>query len=189
MRLKRAVFPYSLDFLPYGQMHGTIQACSSVACRDDLGQQPSQLSCNGRPLWRRPRGWQGVWVEGHTRAQEQDRRHRGSAREGRVGCRDPSATLSCAPRGLQTKPPGSLSTLPYSHVFSRSVTSNSGRRPDCSPSGASVRGILQARTLGGLPCPPPGDLPAWGWNPGLLLCRQILYQPHPLGSPYNHTCT
>ena len=34
---------------------------------------------------------------------------------------------------------------------------------DCSPPGSSVHGILQARILGGLPCPPPGDLP----NPGI----------------------
>ena len=27
----------------------------------------------------------------------------------------------------------------------------------------------------GFPCPPPGDLPNQGWNPGLLHCRQILY--------------
>ena len=30
---------------------------------------------------------------------------------------------------------------------------------DCSPPGSSVRGALQARILGGLPFPPPGDLP------------------------------
>ena len=34
---------------------------------------------------------------------------------------------------------------------------------DCSLPGSSVHGILQARILGGLPCPPPGDLP----NPGI----------------------
>ena len=34
---------------------------------------------------------------------------------------------------------------------------------DCGPPGSSVRGILQARILEGLPCPPPGDLP----NPGI----------------------
>ena len=33
---------------------------------------------------------------------------------------------------------------------------------DCSPPGSSVHGILQARALEWLPCPPPGDLP----NPG-----------------------
>ena len=34
---------------------------------------------------------------------------------------------------------------------------------DCSPPGSSVHGILQARVLGGLPFPSPGDLP----NPGI----------------------
>ena len=34
---------------------------------------------------------------------------------------------------------------------------------DCSPPGSSVRGILQARILEGLPFPSPGDLP----NPGI----------------------
>ena len=34
---------------------------------------------------------------------------------------------------------------------------------DSSSPGSSVRGILQARILEGLPCPPPGDLP----NPGI----------------------
>ena len=33
---------------------------------------------------------------------------------------------------------------------------------DYSPPGSSVHGILQARILGGLPCPPPGDLPDSG---------------------------
>ena len=36
---------------------------------------------------------------------------------------------------------------------------------DCSPPGSSAHWILQARTLEGLPCPPPGDLP----NPGIEL--------------------
>ena len=40
---------------------------------------------------------------------------------------------------------------------------------DCNPPGSSVLGILQARTLEWLPCSPPGDLPAQGWNPGLCL--------------------
>ena len=43
---------------------------------------------------------------------------------------------------------------------------------DCSGSGSSVHGILQAGILGWVPLPSPGHLP----NPGLLLCRQILYQ-------------
>ena len=33
---------------------------------------------------------------------------------------------------------------------------------DCSPPGSSVHGVLQARILGGLPSPPPGDLPNAG---------------------------
>ena len=36
---------------------------------------------------------------------------------------------------------------------------------NCSPPGSSVQGILQARILGGWPCPPPGDL----LNPGIKL--------------------
>ena len=34
---------------------------------------------------------------------------------------------------------------------------------DCSPPGSSTHGVLQARTLDGLPCPPPGDL----FDPGI----------------------
>ena len=41
-------------------------------------------------------------------------------------------------------------------------------RMDCSPPGSSVRGILRARTLRGLPCPSPGDLP----DPGADLCLE-----------------
>ena len=33
---------------------------------------------------------------------------------------------------------------------------------DCSPPGSSIHGILQARILEGLPCPPSGDLPNQG---------------------------
>ena len=36
---------------------------------------------------------------------------------------------------------------------------------DCSPLGSSAHGILQARILSGLPCPPPGDLPDPGTEP------------------------
>ena len=36
---------------------------------------------------------------------------------------------------------------------------------DCSPPGSSVLGILQARILQGLPCPPPGDFPDPGIKP------------------------
>ena len=37
---------------------------------------------------------------------------------------------------------------------------------DCSPSGSSVHGILQARRLEWLPLPSPGDLPDPGIEPG-----------------------
>ena len=43
---------------------------------------------------------------------------------------------------------------------------------NCSLPGSSVHGILQARILSGLPCPPPGDLP----SPGIEPRCQILYQ-------------
>ena len=36
---------------------------------------------------------------------------------------------------------------------------------DCSPPGSSIHGILQARILEGLPCPPAGDLPNQGTEP------------------------
>ena len=38
-----------------------------------------------------------------------------------------------------------------------------------SPPGSSVHGILQARLLEGLPCPPPGDLPDLGMEPASLM--------------------
>ena len=46
---------------------------------------------------------------------------------------------------------------------------------DCSPPGSSVHGILQARILSGYPFPSPGVFPTQGLNPGLPLCRRILY--------------
>ena len=50
---------------------------------------------------------------------------------------------------------------------------------DCSPPGSSVHGILQARILEWLPCPPPGDLPDPGIEPCLfcLLRRQAASLP------------
>ena len=44
---------------------------------------------------------------------------------------------------------------------------------DCSLPGASVPGILQARILSGLPCPPPGDLPDPGIEPASLSVSRI----------------
>ena len=40
---------------------------------------------------------------------------------------------------------------------------------DCSPPASSVREILRARILEGLPCPPPGDLPDPGIQPVSLI--------------------
>ena len=37
---------------------------------------------------------------------------------------------------------------------------------DCSLPGSSVHGILQAKILKWVPCPPPGDLPNLGIEPG-----------------------
>ena len=45
------------------------------------------------------------------------------------------------------------------------------------------RGILQARILGQVTFPSPGIFPTQGSNPGLLHCRQILYQLGHRGSP------
>ena len=53
-------------------------------------------------------------------------------------------------------------------------------------------GILKAGILGGLPCPPPGDLPNQGSNPGLPHCRQILYHLSYQESfvyPYRYNCS
>ena len=47
---------------------------------------------------------------------------------------------------------------------------------DCSLSGSSVHGILQARILEWVPIPfSRGFFPTQGSNPGLPHCRQILY--------------
>ena len=54
---------------------------------------------------------------------------------------------------------------------------------DCSPPSASVHGILQARILEWVATPSSKDLLTEGWNPGLLHCRQILYQLSYEGSP------
>ena len=50
---------------------------------------------------------------------------------------------------------------------------------DCSPPGPSVLGD----SPGGLPYPPPGDLPNQGSNPGLPHWRWIFYCLSPWGSP------
>ena len=60
----------------------------------------------------------------------------------------------------------------------------------CGPMGlpvSSVRGILQARILEWVVCPPPGDLPPPGIEPVALrstcIGRWVLYQEHHLESP------
>ena len=55
----------------------------------------------------------------------------------------------------------------------------------CDPMDCTVHGILQARTLGGYPFPPSGDLPNPGSNPGLLRCRRREFHslPLPQGKP------
>ena len=53
---------------------------------------------------------------------------------------------------------------------------------DSRPPGLSAHGVLQARTLEWLPCPPPGDLPNPGSNLSLLCilqCRKILHHGPP----------
>ena len=61
--------------------------------------------------------------------------------------------------------------------FSRWLVSDSCNAMDCSPLGSSVRGILQARILEwGSHFLLQGIFPTQGSNPGLLRCRQILYQ-------------
>jgi len=50
---------------------------------------------------------------------------------------------------------------------------------DCSPPGSSVHGDSQARILEWIAMP----FPTQGLNPGLLLCRQILYHLSHQGSP------
>ena len=52
---------------------------------------------------------------------------------------------------------------------------------DCSWSGSSVHGILQARILEWVGCPPPGDLPNPGIKPSshvFCIGRQVLYHQH-----------
>ena len=45
---------------------------------------------------------------------------------------------------------------------------------DCSPPGSSVHGVSRQQYWGGLPCPPPGDLPDPGTEPTSLMSKQML---------------
>ena len=58
-------------------------------------------------------------------------------------------------------------------------------RVDCSPPGSSVHGILQARIWGGLPCPPPGDLPNPGIKPRSPTLQADSLLSEPPGKPKN----
>ena len=70
-------------------------------------------------------------------------------------------------------------------VFSRSVVSKS-----LGPHGLYCARLLcpwgfsRQEQWNGLPCPPPGDLPNPGSNPGLPHCRRILYTLSHQGSPW-----
>ena len=54
---------------------------------------------------------------------------------------------------------------------------------DCSPSGSSVHGILQARILEWVATPPPGDLPDPGMEPGSPALQADSLLPAPPGKP------
>ena len=54
---------------------------------------------------------------------------------------------------------------------------------DCSPPGSSVHGILQARILEWVPCPPPGDLPDPGMELGSPAHRADSLPSVPPGRP------
>ena len=73
-------------------------------------------------------------------------------------------------------------SLVYACALSHSVVSDS-----LWPHGRSLPdfswGFSRQEYWSGLPCPPPGDLPNPGSNPGLPHCRQILYCLSHQGSP------
>ena len=56
---------------------------------------------------------------------------------------------------------------------------------DCSPPGSPVHGTLQARIMEWVAISLSSQ-PRQGWNPGLLHCRQILYQLSHKGSPFDN---
>ena len=53
---------------------------------------------------------------------------------------------------------------------------------DCSPPGSSVHGVLQ-EYWNGLPCPPPGDLPDPGIEPGSPALQEDSFPAEPEGKP------
>ena len=60
---------------------------------------------------------------------------------------------------------------------------------DYSQPGASVHGSLQARILEWVPCPPPGDLPNPGIEPGSLMSPTLAADSLPLVPPGKPTDT
>ena len=58
---------------------------------------------------------------------------------------------------------------------------------DCSPTGTSVHGILQARILDGLSFPSPGDLPDLGIEPTSPALQADALPSEPPGKPDNTT--
>ena len=63
---------------------------------------------------------------------------------------------------IQGNDSGLLIVHPQGPTETMEVMSSSYHHMDCSPPGFSVHGILQARVLERLLCPPPGDLPNTG---------------------------
>ena len=59
---------------------------------------------------------------------------------------------------------------------------------DCSPPGASVCGVLQARILDGLPCPSPEDLSYSSIEPGSPALQADSFPSEPPGEPLNQDC-
>ena len=86
---------------------------------------------------------------------------------------EPDGLQSVGSQKSQTRLSDQTTTVPSPNpisvrVLARSGVSDSLRPVDCSPPGSSVHGSLQARTLEGLPWPPPGDLPDPGMEPTAL---------------------
>ena len=73
----------------------------------------------------------------------------------------------------------------WRYVYACSVASfMSDCKPmDCSPPGSSVHGILQARILEWMPCPPPGDLPNPGMEPTSPALQADSSPTRPSGKP------
>ena len=69
---------------------------------------------------------------------------------------------------IQLQPFISKGSMPEC-VLSRSVMSDLRDPMNCSLPGSSVQGILQARILEWVACPPPGDLPNPGTEPSPLM--------------------